>query len=893
MRRSLPVVLILFSSYAFSQTKTVSFEDAKRWENLSSAAIAPDGRWFAYRVALVDGDPRLVVKNVDSPEGKTFVGGAPAAFSDDSKWAAFLIAPPKAIADKLRDERKPIKTKLGLLNLATGEEKRFDDVQRFRFLKGGRFLLAHRYRPDTRKEGGSDLTVIDLSDFTPMTIGNVVDVEPNDKGDLLALRNEPEVGEASVQILDPASGSLRTLYWGVEALGGIQWAGKEDALAYLVGQKDEKRDGASYRVFLAKNLRGGKATQFSFDPKASPAIPKDFRITEYSLDVNDPGTVVSVGLQAWKEKPKPAGRPDEKAGVEVWNTRDVRPISRQRLTLEGDKRRTTLAVWRVNEGTVQAIGGGVTEAPNLLPGGEFVLMRDTKPYEAAATNGVDYADYVLIDTKSGQRRPVLTKHPSFPSISRTGKYLAYYDRGDWWLYDIAADRRSNLTEKLGVRFENEQYDGTSPAPQVAAFPDWLADDAGIIVYDFYDAWLVRTNGLTKTRLTEGRKDKMQFRLDEISEDELRDGVSISGPIHFTLTDLNTKGSGVYATDANGKGKILIGDDHAMIGGVVRAKQADRALFTLQSFEKSPDLYVTNLAFSQAKPITKLNPFQKDYAWPKSELVSYKSRFGKDLQGILIYPAGYQKGRRYPMVTYIYERLSDRLNAYVGPNPWSPYNPQILAQNGYFVYMPDITYQARNPGKSAVDCLEPAVDAVIKKQVGVDPDKIGLMGHSWGAYQTAFVTTVSKKFAVGVAGAPLTELTSMYNSFYWNSGSSDQVIFEISQGRMQVPFWEDPKPYIENSPVWQSAKRTTPILIATGDADGAVDYHQSLYLYQTLRRMGKPAVMLMYAGENHNFTRRPNQLDYATRLRHYLDVYLKGVKPEPWISEGVPLIDQKN
>lgn len=891
MRRSLPVVLILFSSYAFSQTKTVTFEDARKWEALSSAAIAPDGRWFAYRVAVVDGDPRLVVKNVDSPQGKDVIGGGPASFSDDSKWAAYLIAPPKIVADKLREERKPIKTKLGLVNLATGEEKRFDDVQRFRFLKGGRFLLAHRFRPDTRKEGGSDLTVLDLADMSPMTIGNVMDVEPNEKEDLLALRNEPETGEASVQILDPATSTLRTLYWGVETLGGIQWAGKEDALAYLVGQKDEKKDGAAYRVFLAKNLRGGKATQFTFDPKTSPSIPKDFRISEYSLDVNDPGTVVSVGVLPWKEKPKPAGKPEDKAGVEVWNTLDVRPIPRQRLTLEGDRRRTTLAVWRIAEGTVQVVGGDITQSANLLPGGDFALLRETKPYQAAATNGVDYADFVLVDTKSGQRRPVLSKYPLFPSISRTGRYLSYFDRGDWWMYDISADRKINLTEKIKGKFEDEDYDGTAPTPHIAAGPDWLADDAGIVVYDHYDAWLIRTTGLTLTRLTDGRKEKTRYRLEEISQDEARDGVKITDPLHFNLTNLETKASGYYVADATGKGKVLA-MDNAMIGGFARAEKADRAIFTLQTFEKSPDVYVTNLAFSQAKPITRLNPFQKEFAWPKSELVSYRSRFGKDLQGILIYPANYQKGRRYPMVTYIYERLSDRLNAYVGPNPWSPYNPQILAQNGYFVYMPDITYLPRNPGKSAVDCLEPAVEAVFKKQVGVDPTKVGLMGHSWGAYQTAFVTTVSKMFAVGVAGAPLTELTSMYNSFYWNSGSSDQVIFEISQGRMQVPFWEDPKPYIENSPVWQSAKRTAPILIASGDADGAVDYHQSLYLYQTLRRMGKPAVLLMYAGENHNFTRRPNQLDYATRLRHYLDVYLKGTKPEPWISEGVPLVDQK-
>jgi dipeptidyl aminopeptidase/acylaminoacyl peptidase len=243
------------------------------------------------------------------------------------------------------------------------------------------------------------------------------------------------------------------------------------------------------------------------------------------------------------------------------------------------------------------------------------------------------------------------------------------------------------------------------------------------------------------------------------------------------------------------------------------------------------------------------------------------------------------------VKYIYEKLSDNLHAYMMPIDWSAYNPQILSQNGYFVYMPDITYKPRNPGLSAVDCLEPAIDAVLALHVGVDSTKIGLMGHSWGAYETAFVTTVSKYFAVGVAGAPLTELTSMYNSYYWNAGITDQQIFETSQGRMEVPFWEDPKVYFDNSAVWQSKKRTAPILITFGDQDGAVDWHQGQYLYNTLRRMGKNAVMLVYAGENHGLVKRANQLDYAHKVRHFLDVYLKNAKPEPWVTDDIPLLKQ--
>ncbi|WP_025228554.1 alpha/beta hydrolase family protein [Fimbriimonas ginsengisoli] len=390
-----------------------------------------------------------------------------------------------------------------------------------------------------------------------------------------------------------------------------------------------------------------------------------------------------------------------------------------------------------------------------------------------------------------------------------------------------------------------------------------------------------------TPLTQGRKDRVEYHFMDIDPAD-EDGASISKPLYFSALDKDTKSSGFYVSDATGKGKSLIQQD-ARIGRLVKSKGTDRVLFTMGTFAQSPNLFLTNTAFSAIKPESKTNPQQTNFAWGKSELITYKSRWGKPLQGVLIYPADYTPGRSYPMVTYIYERLSDELHNYATPVEWNPYSEQALSQNGYFVLKPDIAYLPRNPGKSAVDCLEPAVAAAVAKNVGIDPKRVGLIGHSWGGYQTAFVTTVSKTFAVGVAGAPLTELTSMYNSFYWNAGLSDQQLLETGQGRLEVPFWEDPKVYFENSPVWQSSKRTAPILIAAGDADGAVDWHQAQYLYQTLRRMGKNAVLLVYSGENHNFTRRPDQLDYARRLRHFLDVYLKGAKPEAWVSDGVPYL----
>ena len=78
--------------------------------------------------------------------------------------------------------------------------------------------------------------------------------------------------------------------------------------------------------------------------------------------------------------------------------------------------------------------------------------------------------------------------------------------------------------------------------------------------------------------------------------------------------------------------------------VVKAKDADRMLFWLKTFEKSPNVYVTNGLFKEAKPLTGTNPQQANYLWGKAELVHYKSAWGKDLAGILIYPADYGPGR---------------------------------------------------------------------------------------------------------------------------------------------------------------------------------------------------------------------------------------------------------
>jgi len=856
-------------------------DDYKGWELISGRDITPDGHWIWYQVTEVEADGYLMLKNCDDPRKQQIANGSTAAFSDDSNWFAYLVGPGREEADKLRESKKPVETKMVLKNLATGTEQTFEQVSRFRFLKGSRTLLADRYPADPSPGAPSDLLVVSLPSLKVLPVASVVGVAGSHDGGELGVITKTTGGEQGLEIIDCGNLLVTPIAWGKDNLRDPAWSKDGKALCWLSGKTSPDHE-ADFNALNEVTGFPAAPNIKTLDAEGAHWLPQGRRISEFGgLDVSDDGAIVGFGVGDWPIKHKP----DDKAHPEVWNSKDLRVVPEQKVSAPQDRERTDLFVWRPASGPIQRITDGWEESGDLLDGLAYAVVIDQKPYLKPNNDGFDYNDILLIDTASGQKSIIAKKIHGPVSVSRKGRFVAYYADKSWWMFDV----KSKLA-KLAVpseNFENVDDDHTRPEKPPAGMPEWLADDRGVILSDDFDCYLWRPDGVL-TKLTDGKGDHTIYRFVDPVGDE--DGPQIGQQFYFSMFGKESKQSGVFSADSTGKGKVLVYAD-PRVTALKKAKNVDRMLFIMGSFSDSPNLYVTNAAFSAVKPESHTNSQQAKFLWPKEELISYKSRWGRPLQGFLIYPADYHPNRSYPMVTYIYERLSDNVNNYLGPNPANAYNAQVLSQSGYFVLEPDIAYKGNTPGQNAVDCLEPAVQAVLDKHVGVNPDRVGLIGHSWGAYQTAFVTTVSSMFRVGCAGAPLTDLISMYNTPYWNVGIFNAPLLETGQGRLRVPFWEDPKTYIDNSPVWQSMKRKAPLLVTVGDQDGAVDYHQGIELYNTLRRMGKDCILLVYHGENHNFTKHPDQIDYSKRLRHFLDVYLKDAKPEPWISQGIPFIEE--
>jgi dipeptidyl aminopeptidase/acylaminoacyl peptidase len=322
-----------------------------------------------------------------------------------------------------------------------------------------------------------------------------------------------------------------------------------------------------------------------------------------------------------------------------------------------------------------------------------------------------------------------------------------------------------------------------------------------------------------------------------------------------------------------------------------AKDNQVFAFRKEKYDDSPDIFITTDKFSKQNQISETNPQQENYYWGKSELVNYTNSDGKELQGSLFYPANYDPSKKYPMIVYIYEILSTGVHRYTSPSLTSAYNTTNYTSNGYFVFQPDIIYKTNHPGESAVDCVVPAVEQVIKSGM-IDTKAIGLMGHSWGAYQTSFIITQTDLFSAAVAGAPLINMISMYNEIYWNSGSPNQGIFETSQGRLREPWWDIMDDYIANSPMFNADKIVTPLLVTFGNKDGAVDWHQGIEMYATMRRMEKPFILLVYDGENHGLRIKENMKDYSEKVFDFFDFYLKGGESKEWIMEGKSYMEKK-
>jgi dipeptidyl aminopeptidase/acylaminoacyl peptidase len=511
-------------------------------------------------------------------------------------------------------------------------------------------------------------------------------------------------------------------------------------------------------------------------------------------------------------------------------------------------------------------------------------VPDYDPYLFERRFGADTADWYRVDPATGERTLLVATAKFGTEVHKDLDRILVYHQDGW--HSIGLESLDVVELADGRSFTRSITDHDYPGPRPSwGVGGWSEDGAAAYVNDRHDVWRLDLQSGDAVRLTDGRTSDEQFRVVSLDPDQPRfEPVLIPDEdLVLSVRHLRTKSSGYIGIDARGQEKWAMRQD-ARVGALTRAEEADRFAFRTERWDDSPDVFVASAELDNAVQITNTNPFQANFSWGHSELIDYRTDAGHDLQAVLVYPADFKEGRTYPLILYQYERLSDNLHTYNPPSERQYYNYQAWSQAGYFVLMPDILYEPGRPGPSALDAVGNALDAALETG-HVDPDAMGLIGHSWGGYQASYLPTRTNRFAASVAGAAITNFMSFMGAVHWNGGLPETGHWETGQARMAAPYWDDLEGHLESSPANFITDLQTPILLMHGDEDGVVDFYQGLEFYNYARRAGKEVVLLVYPEADHGLTEEAQQVDYHRRILEWFGHYLKGEAPARWITEG--------
>lgn len=845
--------------------------DYDSWETLGARDLSPDGKWVAYQIARGNKMDTLHVAGIGNNKTYKLPYGTSLEFSPDSRWLRYTVSAP-APSNTKTGERGT--SEMGLLNLMTGEVQRISNVVSACFAREGKYLAILIAIPG----GRSALLLNDLHTATTRVIKHVTEFSFSGSGDHLLYGMTNEKGDTgTVVLLDPALRRSKVVAMDACAFNRFTWSATGNAFAFFVTRNESGSAAGNTSVFFSGNSYDSSSGKL-FDPLKQPDFPVGMHISRQSalLIGNDLKTVF-FDLQYIKNR---TALPGEKvqANVELWHWNDPEILPRQKYLYEQGKENSFLAVWHT-DGAFHQLGAPDIAASIMTADQQFVLMESAEKYKPSFKN--DHKDYYLADVSNGKLIPVAQNMAGhMAGSSPAGKYILYFRDRNWWVYDIPARKERNITANIKTPFWKTTDDHAGIKPPFG-YAGWTKNDEFIFLYDQYNIWKVSPSGDYAKQLTKAPgNEEIVFRYNNLDVSGMI--IDEARPVYLLAFGKKTKKYGFYRWYQQNLDQLLFGD--YFVNRLIKAKYADVFSYVKQDYNVSPEMYVTS-DFKENKWVLYTNPQQKEYEWGKSELITYRTIEGNEMQAALFYPAGFEKGKKYPMIVFTAEQLSSNLHNYVAPSSTSAYNTTNFTSSGYFILWPDISYKINNAGISAAEHVIAATNQVLKTGM-IDRNRLGIMGHSWGGYEALFTITQTEMFKAASAGAPITDLVSMYSSVYSYNGMPNQKIFETEQPRFDVPWYDNLNAYLENSPLFNARRIKTPVLMAFGDKDGAVDWHQGIEMYSTLRRMRKPCFMLVYPGELHGLVAKENQVDYQRRQKEFFDHYLKGAEAAPWIIKGI-------
>lgn len=454
-------------------------------------------------------------------------------------------------------------------------------------------------------------------------------------------------------------------------------------------------------------------------------------------------------------------------------------------------------------------------------------------------------------------------------VSFSGDMMIFNQSDSWILYLLDKDSKYTITNK-----------GFTSA--------MFSEDNNFIFFDSKDGiwkYNIQSKLLSKIKATNGFESKI---LNYDSETIV--------PYMFYIQSLNTKKPLLIQLKNKINGNISIVSLERNLQTVILPPtssliedfQFNTSLTKFHYIEQNfnlPYRFVSNV-LGKTQILFQSNKHDKSISKIRQEIIEYKNSHGQSLKGVLYYPIDFNPDNVYPLIVHIYQIQSDKKNKYLIPAFSKPntdgFQLRNYVESGYFVFLPDIIYNNEGTGISALDCVNNALNSILSKQF-INFKKVGLIGHSHGAYQVNFIATHSNRFATYVSGAGNSDIVRSYFSFNYNFQSPFYWQYETGQYEMNKSFKKDKEIYFKNNPIHFVDQVNSPVLLWAGKQDQNIDWNQTMEFYIGLKRNSKNVIALFYPNEGHAIFEKDNCVDLNTRILDWFNYFLKDINRINWIE----------
>src|ERR1700733_8600761 len=843
------------------------------WPSVAEPKLSDDGRYAAYSIVEegIENGQRCALVATGKPWRTEFKGAQCLGFTGDSRQAV------------VRADHGITIVRLGTSSRETIPA--LDSVTLSAHAKSNWLV----YRRESAKD---DVVLRNLSTNREIVFSNVPVFTLGSNGRALILQRGVTVAgmaRASLVWVDLSDGKNREVWQG-HSVGSLTLDETHGQLAFTENTSAEN----PLAVTVWSYHQGGAAHRLAGTPSLRlPADTSASGVGPFSAD----GSHIAVMLhrRATQEAIVRAGK------VHVLNARDWRLASDRH-----EPRQEFTASLRISDGHFTQIEGEGDTA-EWSPGSTILIRHE----DGDANIGRGYwnpaalKSVYVMDDPEGVRKPVWAHSRHSGYFSRQGRYvLSYYpDERSYYSYDVASERMRNLTAQIPTSWTVFGNDNPHAADAAEGPAAWTEDDRAVLLYDAFDIWLVDPSAAKPPiNLTNGFGLRHHIELRLAEEGEAIRHLAPNAHLILKAFNRDTKENGFFSKVIGEPGdptQLTMGRyvyDLPYLGGEapIKALHAEAYLVSRESATESRNYFFTT-DFKSFTPLSDLHP-ERQYNWLTTELREWRLPDGSTNQGVLYKPEDFDPTKKYPVIFYYYEILSDHLHKFEIPAPASgQMDIPTFVSHGYLVFTPDIHYTIGHPMQSALNAVQSAAQ-YLSRFSWVDSTKLGLQGHSFGGIETDYIVTHSHLFAAANAASGIADFVSGYDSLMGDggggSGESMQVGYELTQMRIGATLWERPDLYIENSAIFHADQVTTPLLLMHTTNDGICLLSQAEELFVALRRLGKKAWMLQYDDSNHSVWGAPAD-DFSIRLLQFFDYYLKGAPPPKWMTEDLRTRRQGN